>query len=141
MAKELSLKMNRLIVYTIFISFLLSTTTANAEIGFLKLFISPSHPNCPHALPPHHQKFCRSFQDVAQCHCTSAGLPASMCKNMQSLHKRMTAIFDSQQKACAFQKDASMQACMESWNCYRLGGKDAKGRLCQASGKACATPA
>ena len=126
---------------TLLVSCLLSTifisTTANSGPGLLALFISPTHGNCPQALPTADAGFCASFKSVAQCHCTSSGLPAGMCRDMNSIYSRMVSIFGSQQKACEYQKDTTTQTCMDDWNCYRMGGKDSLGRLCSSNGNRC----
>ena len=131
--------MKRMFVFTGFLYLLLVTHPANAGLGFLKIFIPRTHASCTNALPPSHEKFCPTFKTAAQCSCTSSGMPASMCRDMATLYKRMIAVFDEQRKACEFQRDTSMQNCMDSWDCYRLGGKDSNGRLCQSTGAACAS--
>lgn len=130
--------MKSAIVYTIILPFcLFFMFSANASLGFLKLFVAHKHENCAKASPTHHTNFCASFEKVAECHCTSSGLPKSMCQNMTTLYQRMISVFDTQQNACEYQKDTHTKNCMDSWNCYRLGGKDSKGRLCSNTGKAC----
>lgn len=93
--------------------------------------------NCPQALPSNHPKFCASFKSIAECHCIEMGLPKGMCKDTHIIYDRMIAMFGSLQKACEYQKDTTVQICIDDWNCYRLGGRDSQGRLCSASGKAC----
>ncbi len=92
---------------------------------------------CPGAALPSSPAFCSSFKVSAQCHCTSNGLPKSICSNMQQLYQRMLGIFGTLERACAYQRETSAQVCIDSWNCYRKGGKDSKGRLCSGTGKAC----
>ncbi|MBA3662117.1 MAG: hypothetical protein H0W64_10335 [Gammaproteobacteria bacterium] len=108
-----------------------------SEPGFLSWFVSPTHSNCPQAVSASHPQFCQSFRAVAQCHCTESGLPAGMCRDMNTIYKRMLAVFGSQQKACAYQKDTQFQTCMDDWNCYLLGGRDSLGNLCSTTGKRC----
>lgn len=92
---------------------------------------------CPQALPTDSPKFCPSFKSVAECHCVSAGLPKMMCQNVESIYTRMISMFGSLQKACEYQKDTTVQTCIDDWNCYRKGGKDSQGRLCSSTGKSC----
>jgi hypothetical protein len=127
-----------MIVFTIVLYLLLNATSTYASLGFLKVFLAKSHPGCEQALPPSHQKFCQSFETAARCACRSSGMPAPLCQNMKSLHHQMLMVFTTQRAACEFQRDTSSQDCLDSWKCYREGGHDSKGRLCQASGAACA---
>lgn len=92
---------------------------------------------CDSALPTNNPNFCASFKSVAICYCTSSGLPAVMCQDMNMLHARMISIFGSLQKACEYQKYTTTQDCMDNWNCYRNGGVDSRGRLCSSNKKAC----
>ena len=92
---------------------------------------------CPQALPDNHSGFCASFKSVAECHCTESGLPKGMCQNMNSLYDRMISMFGSLQKACAYQHDTTTQACIDDWNCYRIGNADSGGNLCSGTGHAC----
>jgi hypothetical protein len=108
-----------------------------ASLGFLQTFLARTHPNCAHAASPHQRQFCATFKASASCYCTSSGLPASMCQDIERIYQRMLLVFDNVQKACEFQQDTSQQICMDSWKCYRLGGKDSKGRWCNGTGLAC----
>ncbi|WP_419418982.1 hypothetical protein ACNVED_10560 [Legionella sp. D16C41] len=92
---------------------------------------------CPGATLPSNPGFCPSFKTSAECHCTSSGLPRAICSNMQQLYQRMLALFGTLERACAYQHETSVQVCIDSWNCYRLGGKDSKGKLCSGTGRAC----
>ncbi|STX29480.1 Uncharacterised protein [Legionella beliardensis] len=92
---------------------------------------------CPPAALPSSAAFCKSFKVSAECHCTSSGLPKSICGNMQQLYQRMLALFGSLERACAYQQETPPQVCKDSWNCYRLGGKDSTGKLCSSTGKSC----
>ena len=56
--------------------------------------------SCPRAQPSDSPGFCASFKAVAQCHCTSSGLPVGMCNDMKLLYARMISIFGSVQRAC-----------------------------------------
>lgn len=126
------------VVYTAILAFSLCFIhTSYASLGFLKIFIAHKHENCAKALLPSHGQFCPSFKAVARCHCVSSGMPGSMCEDMDSLYDRMISVFETQKSACEYQKDTSTQNCLDSWNCYRLGGKDSKGKLCSATGKSC----
>jgi hypothetical protein len=108
---------------------------------FLSCFLSfscyASNLGCAQAVPTNDPGFCTSFKSVAECHCTAAGLPSGMCKNMNSIYDRMISIFGSIKKACEYQHDTDTQTCIDDWNCYRTGGKDSQGRLCSSTGKAC----
>ena len=90
---------------------------------------------CSKALPTDNLKFCASFKTVATCYCTSSGLPAGMCQDMNALYNRMIGVFGTLQKACQYQKYTSVQDCMDNWNCYRFGGKDSTGKLCSSTQK------
>ncbi|RUR05419.1 hypothetical protein [Legionella sp. km772] len=92
---------------------------------------------CPKALPTNNAGFCASFKVAAVCHCTTSGLPAGMCQDMNALYNRMIGLFGSVQKACQYQKDTTTQNCIDSWSCYRSGGKDSQGRLCSSTGNSC----
>lgn len=92
---------------------------------------------CDSALPTDHENFCASFKAVAICHCISSGVPSSMCQNMDTLYNRMITVFGSLQRACEYQKHTTPQDCMDTWNCYRLGGKDSKGKPCSGTTAAC----
>ncbi len=100
-------------------------------------FLSTSIFACASALPTDDVNFCSSFRTVASCYCSSSGIPAGMCQDMNSLYNRMIAAFGTLQKACEFQRHASTQDCMDNWNCYRYGGVDSKGRLCSSTQLAC----
>lgn len=99
-------------------------------------FAAPTS-TCPQAVPISNPGFCASFKSVAECQCTSRGLPSFMCKDMNTVYNRMIAFYGTVEKACASQKDTSKQICMDDWHCYRQGGNDAQGRLCSSTGKAC----
>jgi hypothetical protein len=120
---------------SIFFSFFFFTSTSYAF--FLEMFVSPIHANCSQALPTDNPAFCASFKSVAECHCTSSGLPPGMCQDMTTIYNRMVKIFGSQQKACEYQKDVPTQQCMDDWNCYRSGGRDSQGKLCSSTGQVC----
>jgi hypothetical protein len=92
---------------------------------------------CPQALPTSDAGFCPTFQAAAQCHCSSKGLPKSMCQDMPKLYDRMISMFGTLERACAFQHDTDTQTCIDDWNCYRNGGKDSKDGLCSATGNPC----
>jgi hypothetical protein len=93
--------------------------------------------SCGQALPSNDPGFCSSFKEIAQCHCTSSGYPQAMCSDMNQLYSRMVAVYGSQEKACRYQTDTSFQACMDDWNCYRIGGTNSLGQECSSTGKAC----
>jgi hypothetical protein len=93
--------------------------------------------NCSQALPTNDPNFCPSFQSIAECHCIEMGVPKGMCKDMHTIYNRMIAMFGSVQRACEYQHDASVQTCVDDWNCYRNGGTDSEGRLCSGTGGSC----
>lgn len=130
--------MARMLVFTGVLFFALWQVPAEASLGFLTIFIPKTHPSCSKSFPPNHSKFCPTFKSAAACACSTSGMPASLCEDMNTLHKRMLMVFSTQQKACEFQRDTTTQQCLDSWNCYRRGGKDSQGRLCQQTGEACA---
>lgn len=92
---------------------------------------------CTNALPTNDPGFCPSFKVAATCYCTSSGLPAGMCQDMNALYSRMLSVFGSLQKACEYQRYTSTQDCMDNWNCYLFGGIDSRGRLCSSNRQAC----
>lgn len=93
--------------------------------------------SCPKAMDTNNPGFCASFKTAAICHCTSSGIPAGMCQDMKALYDRMIGLFGSMEKACRYQKDTTPQNCIDSWNCYRKGGKDSQGRACSSTGNPC----
>lgn len=92
---------------------------------------------CDNALPTNDVNFCPSFKQVAICYCTSSGLPAGLCQNMNTLYNRLISVFGSLQRACEYQRYTSTQDCIDNWNCYRAGGVDSQGKLCSSTGSAC----
>lgn len=101
-------------------------------VGFANVFAG-----CPKAAPPSNPAFCKSFKKSAECHCVRTGLPKTVCTNMQQIYLRMLGLFGTVERACAFQHDTSVQECLDSWTCYRLGGRDANGNLCSGTGASC----
>ncbi len=93
---------------------------------------------CPMATPTTSAEFCQSFKVAAQCHCSSSGLPARMCQDMNIIYERMLAVFRDVKKACEFQHDTSVQNCIDSWHCYRDGGLNSNNELCSGTGSSCA---
>ncbi len=92
---------------------------------------------CGNAVPTNDLNFCASFKVVATCYCTSSGLPAGMCQDMNMLYARMVSVYGSLDKACAAQPYTTKQDCLDNWNCYRLGGVDSRGRICSSTRKSC----
>lgn len=82
-------------------------------------------------------EFCSLFESIAKCHCQATGLPAKLCSNVPQIYSRMIATFGSIQKACRYQKDTSVQSCLEAWQCYQKGGQLPDGRICNGSGLPC----
>lgn len=91
---------------------------------------------CPQAEPASSPGFCESFKAVAACHCTSRGIPAGMCKNLQLIYSRMVGTFGSLQNACDWQSHGTSQECVEDWNCYLQGGFSSTGP-CSGTGHSC----
>jgi len=56
---------------------------------------------------------------------------------MKVVYDRMINMFGSLKRACEYQRDTSVQNCMDDWNCYRFGGVNSLGGLCSSTGKAC----
>ncbi len=111
-------------------------STTNSQNSELNNMLASAN-DCGQASATSDPNFCTSFKAVAQCHCTSSGLPKSMCQDMSLLYSRMVSIFGSIQHACEYQKDTSTQNCVNDWGCYRNGGRDSTGALCSSSGNAC----
>lgn len=109
-------------------------------IGFTLLFFVNSCVfafACSKALPTDNPQFCSSFKVAATCYCTSSGLPAGMCQDMDTLYKRMLGVFGTLKKACEYQKHTTPQDCMDNWNCFRFGGVDSRGKLCGGTKQPC----
>lgn len=105
-------------------------------VVFISLF-NVSAFACLNALPTNDPNFCPSFKSVAICYCTSSGLPAGMCQDMNVLYNRMVSALGSLQKACEYQRYTSTQDCIDNWNCYRNGGVDSQARACSSTKQAC----
>jgi hypothetical protein len=130
----------KILLLTLVASFLLIfTLPAQANLGFLKLFIAHKNENCPKSRPTTDNEFCPSFEKAASCHCSSSGLPKTMCQDMEKVYQRMLMVFSTQQLACEYQQNTPTQRCIDNWNCYRKGGKDSAGHPCGATGKSCPT--
>lgn len=122
-------------IVAIFLSFLFLAINAQAaQLSFPSSL--PKLSNCPQVSTTN-PSFCPLFKATATCYCISSGLPAGMCQDINVLYGRMIAIFGSQQRACEFQKDDSVQNCMDDWNCYLRGGRNSQGGLCGSTGSAC----
>ena len=91
----------------------------------------------PIASPPNSKDFCVSFKEAAEYRCRSAGMLSFLCQDMKFIYSSMIGFYGSTKKACQVQKDTTFQICMDSWKCYREGGKDSQNRLCSSTGKAC----
>lgn len=108
-----------------------------ASIYLISMTAFASDFACPNALPTDNVNFCPSFKAAAKCHCTSSGLPDLMCQDMKSIYARMMSVFGTLQRACEYQHTTSTEDCINGWNCYRLGGVDSYGKLCNSNKKAC----
>ena len=103
----------------------------------LACFFSASGFACTNAVPTNDINFCSSFKVAATCYCSSSGMPASMCQDMNQLYSRMMSMFGSLQRACGFQRYTTVQDCVDNWNCYLQGGIDSQGRACSSTQRAC----
>lgn len=93
---------------------------------------------CPRAVPTHCPDFCNTFRAAAQCHCTTSGLPQGMCSDVKLLYQRMIATFGTLERTCAFQRDTTIENCIDSWQCYLNGGNNHDGKPCSNTGNPCA---
>jgi hypothetical protein len=93
--------------------------------------------SCPLALPTDNGGFCPSFKAAATCYCTEAGVPKGLCQDMNSIYKRMLAVFGSVKRACEYQKNTDPQTCIDGWGCYMNGGTDSHGKLCSGTASPC----
>lgn len=91
---------------------------------------------CPQALPTTDFGFCESFKTAATCYCSNT-LPRKMCENINQIYQLMIARYGSIEIACKFQKETSVQICIDDWRCYKNGGVDSQGGPCSGSGRAC----
>lgn len=91
---------------------------------------------CPPAAPTTDSGFCASFAASASCYCSNS-LPKRMCENVEQIYKLMLARYGSIETACKFQKETTMQTCLDDWHCYRIGGTNVEGAQCSGSGKSC----
>lgn len=101
------------------------------------LSLSTAFAACTNAVPTDNPNFCASFKSSAICQCIAHGLPSVMCQDMNMLYARLISVFGSLRKACEYQKYTSVEDCMDSWNCYRQGGVDSRGRICSSTAKSC----
>jgi len=92
---------------------------------------------CVPAESPASPNFCSTFDSSAVCYCSSSGLPASMCQDINEIYDRMISIFGSVEMACNYQQEIPVQSCIDEWACYRSGGRDSQGNLCNSTGKSC----
>lgn len=60
-----------------------------------------------------------------------------MCENIEQVYNIMMARYGSIDMACKFQRETSVQTCIDDWNCYRNGGQDSEGGFCSGTGQAC----
>ena len=77
-----------------------------------------------------------SFEAAVQSCCPLGKLP------MQQIYNLMIGTYGTLQNACvknAEQYGGTVQACIDQWNCYWLGGKDSEGNLCDGNGQPCGT--
>ena len=110
---------------------------AKRILAFVVCFLSMSSFACPPSLPTDDANFCSSFKSAAPCYCTTAGVPASMCQDMNTIYNRMMIVFGTLRRACEYQHYTSTQNCMDNWNCYRSGGVNSQGQACSATKMPC----
>lgn len=60
-----------------------------------------------------------------------------MCMDMNLIYQRIISVYGSIEVACKIQVETSAQECLDDWKCYRRGGKNSQGDLCNGSGKPC----
>jgi hypothetical protein len=113
-----------------------AVTPFQTQISQLNSMVNPVLA-CGQAAATSDVNFCASFRAVAQCHCVSSGLPAGICQDMNVLYSRMISIFGSVESACAYQKDTTVQNCINDWNCFKKGGRDSTGAICSSTGNPC----
>lgn len=93
--------------------------------------------SCPKAMPTDNQLFCNSFKVAARCYCTSSGLPAGLCQNVDEIYLRMIIIYKTLENACHSQKYTGEQDCLDNWRCYLYGGIDSQNRICSSNYTRC----
>ncbi len=81
--------------------------------------------------------FCNSFKKTASCYCVSAIGNNPVCNDPHKVYDLMMIRYKTQDRACAAQPNTSKQKCLDSWNCYRMGGVDSIGRPCSGTGARC----
>jgi hypothetical protein len=108
-------------------------------ISFLTLQVAAYAASCPKATSTDKAEFCESFKKAAMCHCASSPIPAEKCSDMNKFYNFLISTFRSHSlhEVCSFQKHTNVQECEDDWNCYRKGGMDSKGRLCNGTGLPC----
>lgn len=92
---------------------------------------------CPQAEDTSSTNFCKSFKDVAKCHCMDSGMGDKVCSSMFLIYNAMIAKYKTVERACEIQKHTTKQICLDDWKCYREGGKDSRGKACSGTGKLC----
>lgn len=92
--------------------------------------------SCPQALPANQPGFCETFKTSVTCFCSNT-LPKRMCENINQIYQLMIARYGSIEIACKFQRETSVQICLDDWRCYKNGGVDSQGGPCNGSGQAC----
>ncbi|MCX7122054.1 MAG: hypothetical protein NTZ67_09860 [Gammaproteobacteria bacterium] len=87
--------------------------------------------------------FCGLFTPavICQCDAMAGSLAPIECDTVSHIYSSMLSMYGLQ-GGCTMAYEqgwaTSVKACIEQWNCYNNGGKDADGNLCSGTGKACA---
>lgn len=106
---------------------------------YLFAFSAFAFTSCPKAEVTNSPVFCESFKTAARCYCTSSGLPAGLCQNVDEIYLRMIIIYTNLENACRSQKYTTQQDCLDNWRCYLYGGMDSQSRICNSNGSRCTT--
>lgn len=88
---------------------------------------------CPDSPSHLASNFCPGFYTAVMCNCDEH-FPAGYCEgslHVQGIYNKMIAMYGSLATACQKNDPAAPQECIDQWNCYLNGGKDAAGRNCQ----------
>lgn len=99
-------------------------------------FSSFAMTSCPQAFPASQPGFCETFKTSVTCFCAQT-LPQKLCENINQVYQLMIARYGSVEIACKFQRETSIQVCIDDWRCYKNGGVDSQGGPCNGSGSAC----
>jgi hypothetical protein len=98
--------------------------------------------SCPQAPVNTSGDFCNGFKASGYCHCDEKGMDAAVCEDMNQVYSAMMGYFsNSLDEACQYgeYEDGGVpkQVCIDDWNCYRNGGVNPQGGLCNSTGAKC----